>query len=83
LTQQEAELRPRGASNSLSGTVDAADAKTYVFPTLFWKWISDPWDHEYATAVADFGDDLDPEAEADCQRSALPNGMHGWARSPP
>jgi type I restriction enzyme M protein len=76
LTQQELERRLWDAANSLRGPVDPADFKTYVFPMLFWKWISDTWDHERALAVADFGDDIDPEVEADYHRFALPDGTH-------
>jgi type I restriction-modification system DNA methylase subunit len=33
------------------GPVDAADFKTYVFPLLFFKRISDVYDEEYAAAI--------------------------------
>jgi type I restriction enzyme M protein len=36
------------AANILRGPVDAADFKTYVFPLLFFKRISDVYDEEYA-----------------------------------
>ncbi len=36
------------AANILRGPVDAADFKTYVFPLLFFKRISDVHDEEYA-----------------------------------
>ena len=35
------------AANILRGPVDAADFKTYVFPMLFFKRISDVHDDEY------------------------------------
>jgi hypothetical protein len=31
-------------------TCRPADFKTYVFPMLFWKWISDTWEYEHAQA---------------------------------
>ena len=40
------------AANILRGPVDAADFKTYVFPLLFFKRISDVYDEEYAAALA-------------------------------
>src|SRR3984885_11307250 len=40
------------AANILRGPVDAADFKTYVFPLLFFKRISDVHDEEYAAALA-------------------------------
>jgi type I restriction enzyme M protein len=56
--------------------VDPADFKTYVFPMLFWKWISDTWTWEREQAVAEYGIDVDPEVEADFHRFALPMGTH-------
>ena len=41
------------AANILRGPVDAADFKTYVFPLLFFKRISDVHDEEYQTALAE------------------------------
>jgi type I restriction enzyme M protein len=37
------------AANIFRGPVDAADFKTYVFPLLFFKRISDVHDEEYAS----------------------------------
>lgn len=68
------ERRLWDAANALRGPVDPADFKTYVFPMLFWKWISDNWGWEHAKAVADFGPEVDPEVEADFHRFALPEG---------
>lgn len=76
ITQQELETRLWDAANALRGPVDPADFKTYVFPVLFWKWISDSWDWERAQAVREFGDDLNDEVEADFHRFALPTGTH-------
>jgi type I restriction enzyme M protein len=46
------------AANILRGPVDAADFKTYVFPLLFFKRISDVHDEEYRAALAESsGDD--------------------------
>lgn len=74
ITQQELESRLWGAANALRGPVDPADFKTYVFPMLFWKWISDTWLYERAEAVAAFGEDIDPEVEADFHRFVVPDG---------
>jgi len=43
-----------------------------VFPTLFWKWISDTWEHEHAEALEVYGDDLNDEVEADYHRFVMP-----------
>ena len=78
LTQNELESRLWGAANALRGPVDPADFKTYVFPMLFWKWISDTWQHEHDLAVEKWGDNLDEEIEADFHRFAVPTGSL-WA----
>nr|WP_238350644.1 class I SAM-dependent DNA methyltransferase [Kribbella shirazensis] len=62
------------AANALRGPVDPADFKTYVFPMLFWKWISDTWVYEHDQAVVEYGDDLDDEIEADFHRFEMPEG---------
>jgi type I restriction enzyme M protein len=41
------------AANILRGPVDAADFKTYVFPLLFFKRLSDVHDEEYQAALAE------------------------------
>ena len=41
-----------------------------LFPVMFFKWISDSWDHERARAVDDFNDALTDEIEADYHRTA-------------
>src|SRR5690606_5500078 len=75
-TQQELEARLWEAANCLRGPVDPADFKSYVFPILFFKWISDTWTAEHAEAVSDFGPDVPPEVEADYHRFTLPDGCH-------
>jgi type I restriction enzyme M protein len=70
------ESRLWAAANALRGPVDPADFKTYVFPMLFYKWISDSWDFEHGQAVAEYGPDVEPEVEADYHRFNLPEGTH-------
>ncbi|KJL46118.1 Type I restriction enzyme EcoKI M protein [Microbacterium hydrocarbonoxydans] len=74
ITQQELESRLWAAANALRGPVDPADFKTYVFPMLFWKWISDTWVYEREEALDEYGDELDDEIEADFHRFELPPG---------
>ncbi|MBU2055516.1 MAG: type I restriction-modification system subunit M [Proteobacteria bacterium] len=45
------------AANILRGPVDAADFKSYVFPLLFFKRLSDVHDEEYRTAMEESGGD--------------------------
>ena len=68
----ELEKRLWNAANALRGPVDPADFKTYVFPMLFSKWISDTWEYEHAEAVDEYGDDLTDEVEADYRQFDLP-----------
>lgn len=76
LTLKTLESRLWDAANALRGPVDPADFKTYVFPILFWKWISDSWAWERAQAVAEYGDAVPAEVEADYHRFDLPPGAH-------
>lgn len=77
LTQQQLENRLLAAANSLRGPVDPADFKSYVFPILFFKWISDSWDHEHDEAVSDYGNDLTIQIEnADYHPFVIPDGCH-------
>ena len=76
VTLADLETRLWAAANALRGPVDPADFKTYVFPVLFWKWISDTWTWERAQAVADYGDTVDPDVEADYHKFNLPEGTH-------
>ena len=46
LSLSELESRLFEAANILRGPVDAADFKTYIFPLLFFKRISDAYDEE-------------------------------------
>lgn len=78
ISQQELERRLWDAANALRGPVDPGDFKNYVFPVLFWKWLSDTHVYEQAQAVEEFGADVDPEVEADFHRFALPAGT-SWA----
>src|SRR5215217_2900141 len=46
------------AANILRGPVDAADFKTYIFPLLFFKRISDVYDEEFDTALRESDGDM-------------------------
>ncbi len=64
------------AANILRGPVDAADFKTYVFPLLFFKRISDVYDEEYATALAEAGGDEEYAQFPQNYRFQIPKGAH-------
>jgi len=46
------------AANILRGPVDASDFKTYIFPLLFFKRISDVYDEELKQALEEYGNDF-------------------------
>lgn len=66
------------AANILCGPVDAADFKTYIFPLLFFKRISDVYDEEYQQALDESGGDVDYAAFVENHRFQIPAGAH-WA----
>jgi type I restriction enzyme M protein len=76
LTQQELEARLWTAADSLRGPVDPADFKAFIFPLLFFKWISDTWDMEHQEAVDVYGPEVGEEEEADFHRFVVPAECH-------
>lgn len=77
ITQSQLESSLWAAANALRGPVDPGDFKAYVFPILFFKWLSDNWEHIHAQAVDDYGDDLTEEIEySDYQPFVIPDGAH-------
>jgi type I restriction enzyme M protein len=77
MSQQQLQATLWRAANSLRGPVDPGDFKAYVFPVLFFKWICGTHAYHHAQAVADFGDDLTEDVEADYQPFVVPAGC-GW-----
>lgn len=78
MTQRQLESTLWAAANALRGPVDPGDFKAYVFPVMFFKWISDTWDFHHATAIADWGDELTDVIEADYQPFTIPKDCH-WS----
>ncbi|MEI7946516.1 MAG: class I SAM-dependent DNA methyltransferase [bacterium] len=64
------------AANILRGPVDAADFKTYVFPLLFFKRISDVHDEEYQSALAESGGDEEYARFPQNYRFQIPESCH-------
>jgi type I restriction enzyme M protein len=64
------------AANILRGSVDAADFKTYVFPLLFFKRISDVHDEEYQAALAESGGDEEYAQFPQNYRFQIPEVCH-------
>jgi len=64
------------AANILRGPVDAADFKTYVFPLLFFKRLSDVHDEEYEAALAESAGDEEYALFPQNYRFQVPAGCH-------
>src|SRR5712691_5091104 len=64
------------AANILRGPVDAADFKTYVFPLLFFKRLSDVHDEEYQTALEESGGDEEYARFPQNYRFQVSEGCH-------
>jgi type I restriction enzyme M protein len=64
------------AANILRGSVDAADFKTYVFPLLFFKRISDVHDEEYQSALTESGGDEEYARFPQNYRFQIPADCH-------
>ncbi len=64
------------AANILRGPVDAADFKTYIFPLLFFKRISDVNDEEVEQALKESGGDAEYALFPENHRFQIPDGCH-------
>ncbi len=78
LTQSELEAHLFEAANILRGNIDNADFKSYVFPLLFFKRISDVYDEEYDVALAESGGDIEYASFAENHRFQIPDDSH-WS----
>ena len=64
------------SANILRGPVDAADFKTYIFPLLFFKRISDVHDEEYEAALTESEGDSEYALFPQNYRFQIPEGAH-------
>ena len=64
------------SANILRGPVDAADFKTYVFPLMFFKRISDVHDEEHAAALKEFDGDEESALFLENYSFQIPEGCH-------
>lgn len=60
----------------LKGPVDAADFKTYIFPLLFFKRLSDVHDEEHQKALMEFSGDEEAALFYENYRFQVPEGCH-------
>ena len=63
-------------TNILRGPVDAADFKTYIFPLLFFKRISDVYDEELNAALKESDGDMEYAHFPENHRFQIPDGCH-------
>ncbi len=64
------------AANILRGPVDAADFKTYLFPLLFFKRLSDVYDEETKAVLQETGGDVEYAAFPEQHRFQVPDQAH-------
>jgi len=64
------------SANILRGPVDAADFKTYIFPLLFFKRISDVYDEEIEQALAESDGDQQYALFPENHRFQIPDDCH-------
>ena len=76
ITLSELEQHLWESANILRGPVDAADFKSYIFPMLFFKRISDAFDEEYAVAFEESGGDRDYALFPENHDFQIPEGCH-------
>lgn len=78
ITQSQLESYLWGAATLLRGTIDAGEYKSFIFPLLFLKRLSDVYDEEYADALDESGGDSGYAALPEQHRFQIPDGAH-WA----
>lgn len=66
------------SANILRGPIDQADFKSYVFPLLFLKRISDVYDEEFQQALDESDGDVDYASFAENHRFQVPEGAR-WS----
>jgi len=76
VTLNELEAHLWESANILRGPVDQADFKSYVFPLLFLKRISDVYDEEFQEALDESDGDVDYASVAENHRFQVPEDAH-------
>jgi type I restriction enzyme M protein len=64
------------SANILRGPVDAADFKSYIFPLLFFKRISDVYDEELDSALGEADGDMEYALFPENHRFQIPTDCH-------
>lgn len=76
MTINEVESHLWESANILRGRMDASDFKSFIFPLLFFKRISDVYDEEYQDALSESGGDLSFAEFSENHRFQIPKGSH-------
>jgi type I restriction enzyme M protein len=76
ITLSELEQYLWGAANILRGPVDASDFKSYIFPLLFFKRISDVYDEEFEEALEDSEGDEEYAKFSEFHDFIIPQNAH-------
>lgn len=78
ITQGQLESYLWGAATLLRGTIDAGEYKSFIFPLLFLKRLSDVFDEEYAAALKESDGDTSYAALPEQHRFQIPERAH-WS----
>ena len=76
INQSQLEQYLSKAAWILKGPVDASDFKSYIFPLLFFKRISDVYDEEYELALKESGNDKEYASLKEFHRFIIPKKCH-------
>jgi type I restriction enzyme M protein len=76
ISQSQLEQYLSKAAWILKGPVDASDFKSYIFPLLFFKRISDVYDEEYEIALKESGNDKEYASLKEFHRFIIPKNCH-------
>lgn len=76
ITQSRLESYLWGAATLLRGTIDAGEYKSFIFPLLFLKRLSDVYDEEFAAALDESGGDEAYAELPEQHRFQIPTGAH-------
>ena len=76
ISQSQLESYLWGAATLLRGTIDAGEYKSFIFPLLFLKRLSDVFDEEYLAALEESDGDEDYASLPEQHRFQIPAGAH-------
>lgn len=76
IDQSQLETYLWGAATLLRGTIDAGEYKSFIFPLLFLKRLSDVYDEEYESALNESDGDSHYAELPEQHRFQIPSGSH-------